>query len=209
MLEVRDSRSGDALWTRTFEKRVPRVNVNVNAATMTFAWRLYMPGAKAELEKLPQLAEKRSSFKDGDYLVEVVDLMTGKIEGGILIDTNDGAFKLESILATKEWIAATDSYHRAVVYNVKTGKCTGKTFGSPFEIAGDSRELLISKDPRHFILVDTETMTQKSEFAFPFAVTTANLSPKGDRMFVVTEDQTIYILDTSTSRKELNVEAAK
>jgi hypothetical protein len=50
---------------------------------------------------------------------------------------------------------------RALIYNLKTGECTGKIFGSAAEIASDSNELLVQKDSRHFVLLDAATMPEK------------------------------------------------
>jgi WD40 repeat protein len=208
-MEVRDSRTGSILWTRTFDKRVPRLYANTEAGVVTYSWRLYMPGAKAEYEKLADPAKKKPSYKDGDYLVEVVDLMTGSVVGFTIIDTNDGVFTLNSILATRTWAVAKDSFGRTLVYSLKTGECTGKVFGSPGEIASDSNDLFIEEDSRHFTLFDAATMSKKTDFDFPFPVTELRLNNKGDRILAVTADQTTYLINNSQDGKAAELNAAK
>jgi hypothetical protein len=208
-LEVRDSRTGKILWTRKFDKRVPRLYVNTEAGLITYAWRLYMPGAKAELEKFGELAKKRSAFKDGDYFVEVADLLTGAPVGSALIDTKDGVFTIGSMVATRNFIAAYDSFGRTLVYNLKTGECTGKTFGSPGEMASDTSDLFVREDSRHFTLFDAATMKRKGDYEFPFSVKELRMTSKGDRILAVTTDQTVYVMNNTPQADTNDAGAAK
>lgn len=195
-LEVRDAPTGDILWTRRFDKNVPVIFVNEGADVVTLTWRLYQSGAKSEFEKVPGLATKKSSAKDNDYLLEVVDLHSGRILRGMVFDTNDGVFSLEKVLATANWAAISDSNSRTLVYDLRSGKCTGKIFGNAFSISAASGELAIEYDSRHFSLFDAATMNRQADYVFSDPLIALRFSLSGDRFLAVTNTQTVYQINT-------------
>jgi hypothetical protein len=201
-MELRDTKTGNVLWSRTFDHEVPNLFTHADADVIALTWWVGQPGVKDEFEKIPGLRAKKGAAKDSDFLVEIVDLRTGAIVGGVVLDTNDGMFRLQQVLPTRSWVAIKDSFGRVLVYNVKTGACTGKMFGTPYEMAADSKELLIRNDSRRFSLYDAETMTKRAEYLFSAPVANVQLSAKGDRMFALTDTQMTYIVDTK-SKEEL------
>jgi hypothetical protein len=110
---VSDARTGNTLWRRHFGKDVPAVFVNQDEDCVTFAWRLYQPGAKSEMMRVPGLAASEGSAKVYDYVLEVLDLNSGVILNGMIFKTSNGVLQLDGVLASSTWLAVSDSYGRA------------------------------------------------------------------------------------------------
>jgi hypothetical protein len=202
ILTVSDALTGNTLWSRTFGKDVPHVYANYHAGVIAFAWEIGESGAKAEFDRSPLLAEKRSGAKDRDYLIEVVDFHSGSTVAGMVYNSNDGVVPLRNLLATRSWVAITDSYGRALIYNLKTGVCTGKVFGTAEWIAADSADLVIRYDARHFSLFDANTMTKLADYVFSDPLNELLLSPAGDKLFALSDTQTTYVAGTQAAPKQ-------
>ncbi len=200
-LEIRDTRTGNSLWSRQFDMDQPHMFTNPDAGVIAFVWSVGQPKVKAEFDKIPGLAEKKGSAKDTDYLIEIVDFQTGAPIGGLVFETNERTFVPESVLPTRNWVAVSDSFGRTIAYNLKTGACTGKVFGTPAEMAADSKELIIRHNSRRFTLYDTDTMSERAEYVFSAPVTNLQLSRNGSRVFALTSDQTTYMIDTAEAGK--------
>jgi hypothetical protein len=196
-LEVRDAASGNLLWQRRFEKAVPAIYTDALAGVVSLRWRLTAGGARAEAKNITIVNKNDAAAKDFDYLVEVVDLTTGKFVAAMIVDDNNGAFPLNSTMATKDWIVANDVLGRTLVYSLKTGKCTGKIFGSPRAVSPQRGILAVEHDSGRIGIYDLSNMQQTRELVFSFPVSSVGFSRDGEKFVALTTDQMLYVVDPS------------
>jgi hypothetical protein len=204
---VSDAATGNMLWARTFGKDVPEISPKSGAGVVAFLWEIGESGAKEEFERSPILAARRSGAKDRDYLIEVADLHTGETVAGMVFSSNEGTVTPKQVMATRDWAAITDNYGRALVYNLKSGACTGKVFGTPDSFAAGSSKLLIKYDPRHYSLFDARSMSKLTDYVFSDPLDELLLSKAGDKVFAVSDTQTTYMINTATQKEDLSAQA--
>src|SRR5262249_23752354 len=106
--EVRETATGKLLWDKKFSKTVPTIYTDALANVAAFRWKLVADGARTEAKNLTIVNERESEGKDHDYLIEVVELDTGKPVGAMILDTNNGSFPIKSIMTTRDWVVARD-----------------------------------------------------------------------------------------------------
>ena len=192
-LEVHDTLTGALLWSKTFNKVIPSIYTDASANVAAFRWRLAADGAKAELKSLPSVLKPEGGTRDVDYLIEIVELSSGKFINAIVIDTTDGAINIHRYLVTRDWVVAYDSIGRTLVYSLKTGKCIDKFFGSPRNLSS-SGTLLVQHAPGRMALHDL-TASAKTDLTLPFPVSTTFFTRDGNKLLLVTNDQVVYTVD--------------
>lgn len=197
-LEVRDVTTGTLLWSRPFSKVTPSIYTDAPANVAAFRWRLAADGAKSELKSLPNVLKPSGGGHDDDYLVEVVELASGKFINAIVVDTANGAFSLRSHMVFGDWLVAYDTLGRTLVYSLKTGKCTDKFFGRPRNLSPDGA-LVVQRSPGRLTLYDPAT-TRKTDLTLPFPVSTTFFTRDGKKLLLVTNDQVVYTVDPSVVR---------
>jgi Peptidase family M48 len=193
ILEVRDVVTGTLLWSKGFKKVTPAIYSDAPGNIMAFRWRLSAEGARAELKGLPNVLQMAGSGRDDDYLVEVVELSSGKFINAIILDTANGAFTITRHMATKEWIIAYDSLGRTLVYSLKSGKCTGKFFGRARNLS-PAGTLIIENAPGRETVYDPESKNTR-DMVFAFPVSDTFFTQDGKRLALLTNDQVLYTID--------------
>jgi hypothetical protein len=192
-LEVHETLTGALLWSRTFNQAIPAIYTDASANVAAFRWRLGADGAKAELKTLPTVLRPESGGRNEDYLIEIVELGSGRFINAIIIDTANRAFNLERYMVTRDWVVAHDSIGRTLVYSLKTGKCVDKFFGAPRNLSS-SGALVVQHGPARLALHDLAA-GGKIELTLPFPVSTTFFAPDGQKMLLVTNDQVVYTVN--------------
>ncbi len=189
-LKVAETRSGKELWSRRFEDILPPNFLDDAARTMVFRW---MYDAEIAKRLVPDQAE-RTRLRGGseDYLLEVVDAFTGAPRGHVVVKTSNGAFNVEMARAAGDVVAVTDDLHRIVIYSLKSGEILGRIFGELKSLSPDGRFLCVEHERGRIAVYDTATAKALDEFAFVNGVEAARFN--GNQLFVLTADQTAYIL---------------
>jgi len=197
-LEVRDALTDTPIWSKTFSKVIPAIYTDATSNVAAFRWRLSSQGARAELKSLPGALTPESGGRDDDYLIEIVELSSGKFLNAIVIDTTNGAIKLHKNLVTRDWVVGYDSIGRTLVYSLKTGKCTAKFFGEPRNVSS-SGTLVFEHNPRRLAIYDL-TSNKKSDLTFPFPVSSTFFTRDGKRLLLLTKDQVVYTVDPGLAK---------
>ena len=198
ILEVHDALTGALLWSKAFNKVVPAIVTDASADVAVFRWRLGADGARAELKTLPTVLRSENSDRDDDYLIEVVELGTGKFLAAIIIDTANGAINLRKSMATRDWVIASDSIGRTLVYSLKTGKCVGKFFGTPRNLSS-SGTLVLQHDSGRLALQDLRG-SGKIDLTLPFPVSSTFFTRDGKKLLLLTNDQMVYTIDAALQK---------
>jgi hypothetical protein len=131
--------------------------------------------------------------KEGDYLLQTLELKTGKLLGQVLIETGKGAFRIDQITAAGDWVVVTDTQNRVLVYSLGSGQLKQRFFGARAAISPNDNLLCVENEPGQLIVYDLNSGEKRDEFSFSSRVSLIQFA--GDkRLFVLTANQTAYLL---------------
>jgi WD40 repeat protein len=122
--EVRGVRDSKLLWTRKFPKDVPFFDHSDAAGTLLIGWQVDLDAAKDELKSHPALQSKLAAIHDrkNAWLLEDLDINTGKEIGALIVDTGKGSFEVESAFAAGKWVIVFDDNSRVLAYSLADGE---------------------------------------------------------------------------------------
>jgi hypothetical protein len=197
LMEIHDARSGATLWTRSFPKEAPQVYLNPDERTLALMWSMTTGAAKAEIKADPVLSSRLSMMKEkeGDYFIQTLDAQTGNLAGALLIETGKGSFRISDVSVAGNWVVISDTRNRVLVYSLSSGEQKGHIFGRHPAVSKSGGLLCVENERGQLIVYDLSTMQKREEFLFPSAVSLAQFSADGQRLFVLTADQTAYVLN--------------
>jgi hypothetical protein len=197
VLSVREARNGAPLWTQEFRQEAPRVWANPDDETLVLGWAVSTKAAKAEIQSDPALKARLAQLreKEGDYFLQVVGARRGEMLSRLLIETGKGSFRIRNVFAVGEWIVISDSENRVLVYSLKTGEERGKVFGGRAAVARATGLLSVENERGQLTIYDLKTMSKRDTYNFNSPVSLARFSADGRRLFVLTANQTAYVLD--------------
>ncbi len=199
IIEVHNARDLSLIWSRPFPKEAPAVWIDPENESMALAWSVSSNAAKSEIKADPQMAQKLAALKEkeGDYFLQVLDARTGKLRGRLLIETGKGSFEISRAHAAGDWVVITDSENRVLIYSLSTGEQKGRMFGARATISTATNLLCVENERGQLTVYDLKTMEKRDEFLFSSPVEFARLSADGKSLFVLTANQTAYVLDVS------------
>ena len=92
----------------------------------------------------------------------------------------------------------SDTENRTLVYSLSSGQQKAKVFGRLAAVSAVSNLLCVENGEGLMNLFDLTTFEQREQFTFPTRVSFARFSEDGKRLFVLTANQTVYLLDFSS-----------
>lgn len=198
-IEVLDARTMNALWTKPYPKEAPRLWAAPQHDTAALVWDITDEAAKVEIKQDARLTQQLTLMKEkeGDYLVQVLDLPTGNTLGKLLVETGKGSFRLQNVFAAGAWVVVTDTQNRVLVYSLKTGAQLGRVFGTFPTIAPKTGLLCVENEVGKLAVYDIATMDKRDEFTFSSPIAMLRFSPNGQRLIVLTSNQILYEIDVS------------
>ena len=198
-----DSRTMKTLWSQTFPKEAPSVWITPVNQTMALVWDVSAEAAKAEINSDPRLTQQlaRMKEKQGDYFLKIIDAQDGKEIGKLLIETGKGSFRASNIFAVGDLVIMTDNRNRVLVYSLKTGELKGRVFGAYAAVSEVSKLLCVENERGKLAVYDLESMEKRDDLSFPTPISMLRFNKDGRRLFVLTREQTVYILDVSSLAK--------
>jgi tricorn protease-like protein len=137
--------------------------------------------------------------KEGDYLLEAVEARSGKTLGRLLIETGKGSFHIERAYTVGDHVVIVDSSNRVQVYSLASGEQKGRVFGRNATVSSASNLLCVENETGQLAVYDLERMEKRDQFVFSHPVSMLRFSDDGKRLFVLTDDQTMYVLDMSAA----------
>ena len=210
IVEVRDTRSGKSLWSRNFRKEAPQVWGDPQENTLVFAWRISEASAKAEIEGDTALTRRMASLKEkkDDFLLEVLDARNGSVLGKLIVETGKGSFLISRAVAAGDLVLISDNENRVLVYSLATGEPKARLFGRSPIISRAGGLLCVENERGQLSLYDLRTMEKRDQFIFSRPISLTQLSDNGKRLFVLTDNQTVYLLDVSSLVKATTASSA-
>ena len=196
-LHISSASDRQALWSRSFPKEAPKLLGVSGDGAMVLAWGLSTGAAadavKADARLSRQVAAMAS--RDGALYLEVVDGRTGAPRGRLVVDTGKGSFEIRQAFAAGDWVVLADTENRALVYSLATGEQKGRVFGGYAALNAQRGLLSVQNELGSLLVYDLATMEKRETLTFPSPVSVARYSADGAALFVLTADQTAYVLD--------------
>jgi WD40 repeat protein len=198
-IDALDMATGKALWSRNFPKQGPWISGSASSGKVVFVWNAKADGLRDEMARDTALQERwnKESPGDTDFFMEVVNARDGTVAGGIVVRTGKYSFHPEYQVAVGDWLVVTDNLNRVLLYSISTGEQKAKWFGYRPQISRNGDRLCLSNGRGHLVVYDLHSLKQVSDFSFTSRISANLFSGDGKRLFVLTNDQTSYILDVS------------
>ncbi|HEX5875286.1 MAG TPA: M48 family metalloprotease [Pyrinomonadaceae bacterium] len=205
IIEMFDARTMKSLWSKAFPKETPRTWIAPNYDTMALIWLVSTDAAKAEISSDPRLAQQLSRMKEkqGDYFLKILHAQTGEEIGKLLIETGKASFRVANIYAAGDSVIVTDTENRVLVYSLKTGELKGRVFGGYATVSDVSKLLCVENETGKIAVYDLGTMEKRDEFSFSSPISMLRFSRDGQRLFVLTSEQMVYIFDVSSFARKM------
>ncbi len=206
-LEALDIATLKSLWVRTFPKQGPSVSGLASTGKLVFTWNARADGLREELARDANLQNlwNKENPKDSDYFLEVLDARDGSISGGALVRTGKYSFLPEQRNSAGDWLVVTDNRNRVLLYSNSTGQLKAKWFGYHPQISRNGARLCLANGRGRLIVYDLHSLRQSAEFLFANYVSAFNFSGDGNRLLVVTDEQTAFLIDVATNSLPVSV----
>ena len=200
VMEVREAKTMAFAWRMPFPKERPRYFVSPRAGTMTLVWPATSKAAAADIKGNAELTRQLSTLKEkqGDYLLKIVDLNSGQALGEFLMETGKGSFRINDVVAGRDLVAISDNQNRTIVYSLASGQQLGKVFGREVAFSTASNLLCVENKEGLLELYDLTSFAKRQHYTFGSRVSLVSFSSDGKRLFVLTANQTVYLLDVSS-----------
>lgn len=206
-LETRDVRTGATLWSRQFPKEAPLFAVDPRKERMVVWWPASSAQARDEMQNFPAVSEKLGSRKEqaDAYFLEFLDARTGKALGALAVETGRNrlrGFTLNKNLAplsSGDWVTIAGEENHVLVFSLSSGNEVGGYFGHDAVLSASSGLLCLENEPGHLTLYDLKSGEDLDHWVFSSPISLREFSADGKRLFVLTADQTAYVLDVSPS----------
>jgi len=200
-LELFDVTRSMRLWSRSFPKDPPQAWGNPAGDSIILAW---TADSSIGREAIKQDERLRTTVNLtellGDYLVEVLDSERGTSRGRVFIETGKGSFRLREVYARDDWMVASDTQGRVLVYSIGTGELRGHAFGRSPVMSSAAGLLAVHLGGGRVAIHDLATMRRQKQLSFTTPVVMASFSADGKRLFVLTADQTAYVIDPTAKQ---------
>jgi hypothetical protein len=204
-LEMRDVRNSNALWSRSFGKDAPRYWVSSREGTMILSWPLASKYALEQIKSDAALTKRLAEMneREGDYFLQALDARTGAAKGKLLVETGKGSFRIANVLAAGDYAVISDTENRVLVYSLSTGEQKGRVFGSGAIVGGvdgKSGVMCVENERGKLAVYDLASLEKLDEFTFAHPVSNVSFSQDGKKLFVLTANQTVYILNVAGTK---------
>jgi WD40 repeat protein len=198
-LETLDMATGKLLWSRNFPKQGPWISGSVSSGKVVLVWNAKADGLRDELAHDTKLQERWSKENPGDTdsFLEVLNTRDGTVAGGVIVRTGKYSFHPEYQMAVGDWVVVTDNLNRVLLYSSSTGEQKARWFGYRPQISRNGDRLCLSNGRGHLVVYDLHSLKQIFDFSFTNRISANLFSGDGKRLFVLTNDQTAFILDVA------------
>jgi WD40 repeat protein len=200
--ELRDFRTNTTLWTRNFPQEPPSLAWTPDYKEVLMGWPVSSGAAHDELKQFPDL---KSSAEKEDVLYELADVRTNSIVGELLVKTNKYSFSVRSVKMDADWVALQVSGDRVLMYTLASGKEAGHVFGHAPVISSTGGVFAVTTSEGEIKVYGLADSQLRRTYRFPVSIAYKKFSPDGKRLFVLTRDQTAYVLDLAASQEQPSI----
>jgi len=200
--ELRDFRSKTTLWTRHFAQEAPSLAWTSDYKRVLMGWLVASGAAHDELKQFPDL---KNAAEKGDMFYELFELDSNALRGKLLVKTNKFSFTVRSVKVDGDFVALQASGDRVLTYSLATGKELGHVFGHAPVISSTGRVYAVSAAEGEVNVYGLADSQLRRTYQFPGPIAYKNFSPDGNRLFVLTRDQTAYVLELTSTQQQPSV----
>jgi len=203
-IEVRDTTSGSALWSKEFPKDAPQMTVDPLEQKMLLWWPAASGQAKDEMERFPAAVKSLATHREQEEasFMEVLDAGTGKDVAALAVETGKTS-KWWAVASESEfdphisgdWVAVRGGENQILVYSLSRGIEVGRYFGGRPVLSAAAGLLCLENEPGHVVTYDLNSGQELARWVFASPTSLRQFSPDGNRLFVLTRDQTTYTLN--------------
>jgi WD40 repeat protein len=197
--ELRDFHTKTTLWTRHFPQEPPSLAWTSDYKKVLLGWPVSSGAAHEELKQFPDL---KTSAEKEDLLYEFVDVTTNSVVGKLLVKTNKYSFLVRSVKVDGDWVALQVSGDRVLTYSVGSGKELGHVFGDSPAISSAGGVYAVSTGEGEVNVYGLADSQLRRAYQFPVSIAYKKFSRDGKRLFVLTRDQTAYVLDLTSTEEQ-------
>jgi hypothetical protein len=104
---------------------------------------------------------------------------------------------LKQVFAVDQWIVVEDDLNRVLIYSLKTGQQVGKVFGATPVASPAGNLLCVTNESGELLLYDLPGLAKRDDLFFTGRIAAGGFSADGKRLFILTDDQTAFVLDVS------------
>ena len=199
-IEARDAIDGNLLWRRDYYDTNPTLFTNSSAGRLVLSW----GGKQAKYKQPTSKFLRETTYKPNqlqlspqDAYFEVLDTKTGKTIGGVIDPQGGSPRQVMGVFSAGDWVAVEEEGAHIIVFALSNGKEVVRSPAKHAAISGGKGMLVLSNDDRHLRFYDLATGLEVSDISFPDIIVYMQFSTEGSRLLVLTEHQTVCILDVS------------
>jgi hypothetical protein len=209
-----DLMTGNQLWSRKYNPQVffqydsdvplwedvGQPFAEPQGTRFIFAWYAYEKTARKAAKQASGAVQhqmKTSRISARDSFFEVMDRLTGMTVGGTLVQHGDGPGSFDGAFSAGDWLILVSGARRFSVFSLSSGEEVLHSFALYAVLSGEKGLLGLAEEHGRLSLYDLRAGKKVGEFVFPENVVYAHFSKDERRLLVITEHQSVYVLDVS------------
>lgn len=194
-LEIQDIVSGQSFFSQHFPGDVPSIFMDPHSNILALVAGVTAGNAQHASDNEINSHFSSLNQKHSVYEIQLIDLNTGKKIRDLHVDSGKFSFTVKGLVANKNYVALSDSDNRVQVYSIANGRQIGTVFGGPADLSAAGLMSVLSQTGK-IDLYDCSDLKKINEIDFPSQAIFAQISDDGERMLVLTADQTTYLVKT-------------
>ena len=196
---LRDFRTNQTMWTRHFPQEPPAIALTPDYHSVVMGWPAWTESAKEELKQFPDL--KNAAEKE-DMFFEVMDLKNSSVTGKLLVKTNKLSFQVRTVRVDGDWMTVQVSGDRVLTYSLSLGKEIGHVFGVAPALSSSAGAYAVSSGEGEVNVYGLADSQLRRTYKFPASIAYKKFSADGKKLFVLTRDQTAYVVDLNAVEEQ-------
>lgn len=195
--------SGKTLWKRSFLWESPVPFPDPQGTRLVLGWRAKSDQAREAAGHYPAAKQilKKAKLDDNDTFFEVLDALTGKSIGGVLVQFGNHASSFDAAFSEGDTLFLLKDGIRVSLFSLSDGGLKAKLVGDKPAVNAVSNLLALNESAGKLTLYDTNNGTKLDQFLFPDEIAYSRFSEDGRRLFVLTQHQVAFVLDVSAARQ--------
>jgi hypothetical protein len=198
-LRALDVTTGKELWKREFFGNSPVPFADPQGERLVLGWYAKSPGAESAAKRIPQVSEifKHAKISKLDSYFEVLDALSGKPVGGVLIQVGSGPASYDAAFSAGDSLFLIKDGKRVSVYSLEDGNLKARFTGGIPTASSRNNLFAMEEGLGHLFIYDLATAAKLDEQIFSDAIAYTHFSADGNRLLVLTRHQVAYVLDIS------------
>ena len=203
LLRGLDPATGAQLWHFKYDEDVPIPFSDPQGIRFVLGWKAKTYRAEVAIRNNPALREayKKSKRMDQDSVFEVVDSVTGKSFGGILVQFGDGPINFSSAFSVGEYLFLVKDNLHLTVLSLRDGKIVARAKGYQPAPSAQANLFALDEGMGRLGIYDLLTGQKIEEQLFGDNLAYKHFSADGKKLLVLTQHQEVFVLDMSTVRE--------